>query len=73
MKAWLSLALRRSVVRRATKTAVLVGTVLAAINHGDAILGGDVDASRLARILLTYFVPYAVSTASSVGALRESG
>lgn len=68
---WLALATQRSVVRRALRTAALVGTLLIAINHGDAILAGAVDAGRLARMLLTLLVPYAVSTASSVAAMRE--
>jgi hypothetical protein len=45
--------------------------VLIAINHGDAILRGDVDRDRLLRIALTVAVPYIVSTSSSVGAIRE--
>lgn len=68
---WFALAFRRSVVRRALRTAALVGCVLIAINHGDALLAGDVDAGRLARMLLTLLVPYLVSTTSSVAAMRE--
>jgi len=68
---WLALAARRNVVRRAAKTDVLVGTILIAINHGDAILSGSVDAGRLMRMALTFLVPYCVSTFSSVAAMRE--
>jgi hypothetical protein len=68
---WLRLARRPSVVRRAVKTALFVGAILIAINHGDAILRGDVPPGRLARIGLTVLVPYLVSTFSAVGALRE--
>lgn len=50
---------------------VVVGAILITINHGDAILRGDVDAARFARILLTLAVPYVVSTVSSVAAIRE--
>jgi hypothetical protein len=50
---------------------VVVGAILITINHGDAILRGDVDGARLARILLTLAVPYVVSTVSSVAAMRE--
>ena len=71
MSEWLRIASQRSVVRRALRTALLVGTVLIAINHGDALLHGDVDAARVFRICLTLLVPYGVSTSSSVAALRS--
>ncbi len=71
MAEWLQLATRRSVVRRACRYAICVGALLIVINHGDAILRGDVSSGRLFRMLLTVIVPYAVSTASSVGAARE--
>jgi hypothetical protein len=64
-------ALQASVVRRALRFAVVVGSVLVSINHGDAILRGDVDGGRLRRMALTVMVPYLVSTFSSVGAIRE--
>jgi uncharacterized SAM-binding protein YcdF (DUF218 family) len=68
---WVRLAFARPVVRRAVKYAVIVGAILIAINHGDAILRGDLPAGRLARMLLTVAVPYVVSTLSSVEATRH--
>lgn len=68
---WLRLARRPTVVRRGLKYAAVVGAVLIAINHGDALLRGEVDRLRWARMGLTVLVPYCVSTLSSVGALRE--
>lgn len=59
-------------VVRALKYAVGVGAILIAINHGDALLRGQIDPERLAKMGLTVLVPYCVSTASSVAALRES-
>lgn len=64
------MAFSTAVVRRALGYAVVVGTVLIAINHGDALLRGEVGAGRLFRMGLTMLVPYAVSTLSSVQALR---
>ena len=58
-------------VRRALIYAVVVGGILIAINHGDAILAGEVSGARLLKMGLTAMVPYAVSTLSSVGALRS--
>jgi hypothetical protein len=71
MSEWLRLARDPSVVRRALRTMAIVGTILIAINHGEALLRGDVDGMRVFRMLLTLFVPYAVSTTSSVAALRS--
>ena len=62
----------RSVVRRAFRIALIVGTVLALINHGDKILGFNLTAVDLAKIALTFLVPYCVSTISSVQAMRQS-
>ena len=71
MSEWLRLAREPAVVRRALRTMAIVGAILIAINHGDALLRGDVDGMRVFRIVLTLFVPYAVSTTSSVAALRS--
>ncbi|MCG8588599.1 MAG: nitrate/nitrite transporter NrtS [Proteobacteria bacterium] len=70
MSEFLALAVQPAVVRRALAYAVGVGALLIAINHGDALLRGDVDAGRWLRMGLTVLVPYCVSTASSVGAMR---
>jgi hypothetical protein len=66
MSPWLSLCFSRPVVRRAAYSALVVGTILLTINHGEAILRGDVDRARLLRMALTVLVPYVVSTVSSV-------
>jgi hypothetical protein len=68
---WFETATSRSVVRRALFYAVVVGAVLITINHGDAILRGELDRVRLLKMTLTLFVPYTVSTLSSVQAMRS--
>ena len=70
MTDWLVCAARGDIVMRAARTALVVGTLLVVINHGDALLAGAIDIQGLFRVLLNYFVPYAVSTVSSVGATR---
>ena len=65
------LLLRPDVVRRAAKTSLLVGTVLVVINQGDVLLRGVIDAAVASKILLTYCVPYAVSSFSSAAALSK--
>ena len=54
----------------ALKTAAFVGLVLIAINHGDALVAGEVTPERLAKMLLTLLVPYCVSTYASVRAIQ---
>ena len=66
-----AIALSRGVVLRATRVALIVGTMLAVINHGDRILALSLTGGNVLQILLTYLVPYAVSTWSAVGAVRE--
>ena len=67
---WLELASSASVVRRALGYAAVVGAILIAINHGDALLRGELDGVRWLKMGLTVLVPYTVSTLSSVSAVR---
>ena len=67
---FISIAIQKNIVRRALLYGVVVGAILIAINHGDALLAGEVSMGRSLKMLLTVFVPYCVSTASSVGAIR---
>lgn len=50
---------------------VVVGSILTLINHGDALYHRDLTIDRIGKIVLTYFVPYFVSTFSSVSVLLE--
>ena len=70
MRVWLKLALQRPVIRRALGYALLVGPVLIAINHNEALIRGELDGQRWLQMGLTMLVPYCVSTLSSVGAMR---
>ncbi|HEX2224376.1 MAG TPA: nitrate/nitrite transporter NrtS [Thermoanaerobaculia bacterium] len=71
MNEWLRTAAEPRVVRRALTYAVVVGAILITINHGDALLRGDVTPGRLLKMGLTVMVPYLVSTFSSVGTLLQ--
>lgn len=71
MADWLALALQKRVVKRACFYALIVGSILISINHGDAILRGEMDRVRWIKMGLTVLVPYMVSTLSSVGAMRD--
>jgi len=57
-------ALSDGVPRRSVFVALLVGTVLNLINQGDALLGAV--PINWFKIILTYCVPYAVSTYGAV-------
>ena len=54
--------------KRAFFTALVVGTLLAAINHGDVILSGI--APPVWKIRLTYCVPYCVTTWGAITGKR---
>ena len=68
---FLALALTRGVVLSALKITLVVGSILALINHGAAILELNFTRGSLLQIMLTYMVPYSVSTYSSVRALQR--
>jgi hypothetical protein len=52
-------------------TSLVVGTILTAINQGDALVTLTLAPVLLWKIPLTYFVPYTVSTYSAVAISRE--
>lgn len=57
---------------RALGVALVVGTILFAINQLDAVLRGELTLVIAAKIALTYLVPYCVSTYSALEASRRS-
>ena len=57
-------------VRKALATSLVVGTILTAINQGDALLAGVLTPVLLWKVPLTYVVPYAVSTYSALAISR---
>ena len=71
LRTWLSAATHPSTARRAGLTALIVGLILTAINHGPALIAGQVTRERILQILLTLVVPYTVSTISSVATRHE--
>ncbi len=53
-------------LRRSLRIALVVGTVLALINHGDQLLQGQATAGTGLKMLLTYAVPFTVATWSAI-------
>jgi hypothetical protein len=58
-------------VRRSLIVALIVGTVLTAINQGNVILRGDFPPSLYWKIPLTYVVPYCVATTGAIWNARR--
>ena len=56
----------RQLVRTATVTSLVVGTVLTAINQGNLVVAGTFPAALLWKVPLTYAVPYCVATWSAL-------
>lgn len=73
MRRWLAAAARPDVVRRSIKVCLLVGTLLVLINYTDRAVNGDLTLLDVLKMLLTYAVPYCVSTFVSVSTLVEEG
>ena len=65
------IAFRKDVFLRAFKMALIVGNILAIINHGDHIFLGTMTVINWTKILITFCVPFCVSTFSSVLAIKK--
>lgn len=63
-KEFINLSISDGTPRKAFFTACVVGTILTIINHLDTIMLGDMP--PLIKIVLTYCVPYCVTTWGSV-------
>ena len=68
MSEFFQAAWRKEVRMRALKVAAVVGTMLVAINHGDALLANAMTQGNWLKVLLTFCVPYFVSWYSAVKA-----
>jgi len=52
----------RPLLRRSTLIALVVGSVLVAINQGDALVARRWDMALIWKVPLTYLVPFVVAT-----------
>ena len=59
-------------LKRAVQVALVVGPILGLINHYDLCLGAPVTGERLAKIAITFLVPFSVSAYSSARALMAA-
>lgn len=53
-------------LKRSLLIALLIGTILIAINQGDVLLRGQWGAALPWKILLTYVVPFVVATSGAL-------
>ena len=67
----LAYCLERDTLVRSAKTALVVGTILALINHGQEMLAGAFSAWRMIPMEVTYMVPLWVATYGQVQGKRQ--
>ena len=65
---FLELAFGDGTPKKAFLTALVVGTILIIINHGDILLRGEYP--PLVKVVLTYCVPYCVTTWGAITGKR---
>ena len=63
--------LERDTLVRSCKTALVVGSVLGIINHGWALVTGHFTANELLPLLITYLVPFSVTTYGQIQGKRQ--
>jgi hypothetical protein len=71
LKFYYKLAITKRVVKRATFSSIVVGTILNLINQYNAILNFNLSHLDLMKFFLTFLVPYCVSTYTAVALQLE--
>ena len=66
----IALILRGGTARACFKVALVVGTLLSAVNQGATIFGGHATAATWARVAVNYLVPYLVASTGYLAAFR---
>jgi hypothetical protein len=65
VKIFFKYATSKACLYRAIKIALIVGTILNLLNHHDLFSGDTIKTKKILQMMLTYFVPFCVSTYSS--------
>ena len=72
VKIAVSVFFSRQIMKRSATVALIVGTILAFINHGDVILTANLTTVCWIKMIATCLVPYTVSSVTAVlGALEQ--
>jgi hypothetical protein len=66
----LGLFLRGHTLRTAVPTALVVGTVLCAVNQGASLAAGAATTGTWVRMVINYLVPFVVASVGYLGARR---
>ncbi|HYK86576.1 MAG TPA: nitrate/nitrite transporter NrtS [Ktedonobacteraceae bacterium] len=61
----------RDTLVRSIKTALVIGTILAIINHGQDLLTGHFSPQWVVPMLITYLVPFTVATYGQIQGKRQ--
>ena len=61
----------RKVIKKAVKVAIIVGIILNLINQGDVIITMEFSQINWSKFILTFFVPYSVSSYSAAVTLID--
>jgi len=64
MKQFFKYVIQKETLKRSIKIALLVGTILALINHAEAIFEWNLNIMMISQIILDYFVPFSVASYS---------
>ena len=64
------LILRGVTYRTASRVALVVGTILSAVNQGTVIANGDTVAATWVRVAVNYVVPYTVASVGYLAPFR---
>ena len=71
VRSFVAYCLERDTLLRSLRTALVVGSILALINHWQQLFSGRVSLDWLAPMLLTYLVPFSVATYGQVQGKRQ--
>lgn len=66
LRTFVAYCIERDTLLRSIRTALVVGTILALINHGQDLFAGQFSWHWAAPMLITYLVPFAVATYGQV-------
>ena len=71
LRTFFAYCIERDTLQRSIKTALVVGTILALINHGQELLAEQFSWRWVIPMLITYFVPFSVATYGQVQGKRQ--